>query len=918
MAQDVVLLGQVKNAFTRKAVPGVRVSLMEADSTLVVDSIPCMDFDNSTIYFIKKFPRKRQHIIIRAEHPDFETTYLDYEVKNFGRNRQINLPDILMERKVARTVELNEIVVQATKIKMIQKGDTIVYDATAFKLPEGSMLDDLIRELPGAELKANGEIFVNGEKIDYLMLNSRDFFRGNNQVMLRNLPYYTVQKINVFHHTTDLSAFLGRDVERKEHVMDVQLKREYRKGYLGNVEVGGGTNDTYMARAFGLRFTDNSRLSFFANTNNVNDTGSPLSNGQWMDVTSMKGAIKTKNVGGEYFFIIPDETFRNTLQTNVSGTKTDDEARVTAQKFLADGSTSFSRSQSISSTSVTDMNVRDWFQITKKWWVSGSADFNYHHNHNTSTSAFASSNADISLSDTLSSQTAEQYGEGHNTQLYSSLNFTRKLAWGDDINLSINYNHESAEHQMFGRNYSVSPILNDYRHNYDKAHNSDNMVGAKIAYTVPLLNGPALTFTYAPQCRRTTDRDNIFRLDQLMKWSSISQQPLRLLPSLMNMLDSCIDFDNTYNSKYRILSQDMAISITWQRITSAGTSRRMELNVPLTLAHERMDYQRGQLDTLCHRNYSTFNPSLTYESTWKDDMRKFTASSSWKTKPADINQTIAFLDNRNPLAVIKGNPNLKQTWIYSADVLLTMRIKALSQMLSFSASVNAYGNLVTNGFTYSRQSGVYVYRPENVNGNWDTHAGSTYSISFGKERNFKFENSSNGDYIHSVNISAVDDASQGTLSKVNTTYLQNKASLTYSKDALNINLSGSIALRHTASNLNSFTAINAKDFVYGINGHYTIPHLNTTISLDGNIYSRRGYGSSYLNKDYFVLKAYISQSFFKGKFIVRIEGFDLLHQLSSTQYEVNAQGRTETWYRSLPNYVMLHLVYHWNKNPKKK
>ena len=49
-----------------------------------------------------------------------------------------------------------------------------------------------------------------------------------------------------------------------------------------------------------------------------------------------------------------------------------------------------------------------------------------------------------------------------------------------------------------------------------------------------------------------------------------------------------------------------------------------------------------------------------------------------------------------------------------------------------------------------------------------------------------------------------------------------------------------------------------------------------------------------------------------------LEGHDLLHQLSSTQYSVNAQGRTETWYRSLPHYVMLHLVYHWNKNPKKK
>ena len=114
-----------------------------------------------------------------------------------------------------------------------------------------------------------------------------------------------------------------------------------------------------------------------------------------------------------------------------------------------------------------------------------------------------------------------------------------------------------------------------------------------------------------------------------------------------------------------------------------------------------------------------------------------------------------------------------------------------------------------------------------------------------------------------------------------------------------------------------FETLNVTDFQYGLSARYTLPRLNTTLSVDGNMYSRRGYGSSELNTDDFVLNASISQPFLKGKLIARIEVFDLLHQLSSTQYAVNAQGRTETWYRSLPHYVMAHLVYHWNKNPKK-
>ena len=97
----------------------------------------------------------------------------------------------------------------------------------------------------------------------------------------------------------------------------------------------------------------------------------------------------------------------------------------------------------------------------------------------------------------------------------------------------------------------------------------------------------------------------------------------------------------------------------------------------------------------------------------------------------------------------------------------------------------------------------------------------------------------------------------------------------------------------------------------------SLPKLKTTLSVDATMYSRCGYGSNELNTDDFVLNASLSQSLFKGKLIARIEAFDLLHQLSNTQYVVNAQGRTITWYRSLPHYVMAHLVYHWNKNPKK-
>ena len=129
-------------------------------------------------------------------------------------------------------------------------------DARAFQLSEGSMLESLVGNIPGTELKDNGDIYMNGKKVDYLTLNGKDFFKGNNRVMLDNLPYYTVDKLQFFHRRSERSLMAGKDVERQDYIMNVKLKQEYNTGYLGNVEAGIGTHERRLGRGFALRFTD--------------------------------------------------------------------------------------------------------------------------------------------------------------------------------------------------------------------------------------------------------------------------------------------------------------------------------------------------------------------------------------------------------------------------------------------------------------------------------------------------------------------------------------------------------------------------------------------------------------------------------------------------------------------------------------
>ena len=99
---------------------------------------------------------------------------------------------------------------------------------------------------------------------------------------------------------------------------------------------------------------------------------------------------------------------------------------------------------------------------------------------------------------------------------------------------------------------------------------------------------------------------------------------------------------------------------------------------------------------------------------------------------------------------------------------------------------------------------------------------------------------------------------------------------------------------------------------------YTIPVLKLDVATDLKMFSRRGYNSSMMNTDDLVWNASLSRAFFKGKLTARLMAFDILHQLSSTQYNVNAQGRTETWHNCIPRYALLTLGYKFQKMPKNK
>lgn len=143
-----------------------------------------------------------------------------------------------------RVYELGEAVVRPTRILMVMKGDTIEYDADALQMADGDMLSHLVNALPGAEITDGGQIKVNGQFVSRLLVGGREFFAGDPQVALRNLPAYTVKKIQVYHDASFRQAEPGLDHARPQEtdplVMDVRLKRQFEDSWLAHFNAAGG------------------------------------------------------------------------------------------------------------------------------------------------------------------------------------------------------------------------------------------------------------------------------------------------------------------------------------------------------------------------------------------------------------------------------------------------------------------------------------------------------------------------------------------------------------------------------------------------------------------------------------------------------------------------------------------------------
>ena len=934
---SIYVAGSVADGFTKAAVPDAFVTLMKTDST-VVDTMRVHDSHtwvsgvgrgNATTRYYFQIGREPQDYIIKVEHPNYETAFANYTQKRVSRRLQsTDVPTVYL-KKAARAHHheggtLGEVVVKATLVKMVWKGDTLVYNADAFNVPEGSMLDGLIRQLPGVELTDEGEIFVNGKKIDNLTLNGADFFKGKNKVMLDNLPYFTVKNIQVYNKQTEENKFLGiNDESKKEYTMDVVLKREYSIGGSANVEAGAGPSEggewRYKLKGFGLRFSDRTRAVLFGGMNNINETMEYNGDrSSYNERSHQSGDRHFRQVGGQFVYQAPEQRLTSATEMNASWQDDLTETRQQSETYISDAST-FGQSEGSSRSKPMNLNLQNTLRATwqEKWRLYSNLRLAYNRSRSES-EGWNLTTADAMMTDSINRSWYRSRGQNDRFSGSGYAYLTRKLATGDNISFSVNGN--------FSRLYRPgSWSLNHY--DYYKTGTTDHR--DRYTHTPGYNYGYSAALSYRYQLTKDIDitpevgigtSDN--RGDHHEYLRDAEASPLS--GETEEGADYLFDLQNSYEQRTQTLNRRAQLDVS---INKEFKNYYLYLGPTLNVnfQRQRMRYDSQPLSTDLTRHYTLFQPNVFFYFYSKDQTMDMNGQYYLYPSTPYVTYLIDRPITSDPLNIYLGNPDLKMQVQHNWNLSLTLRRDSIDQTIRLSADGTVTHNQHTQGYAYDLETGIRTFRPENISGgNWHLSTTVNWTRALGKAKLFHLTNELTARYTKSTGLASVQSVaasqqqtSQPQESRVGTFFLRYKPNIRFQKGDLTLRLRGEVNYRNIHRNIKvGQQPTDIWDFSYGVNGSYKLP-WNLTIDTDLTMNSHRGYADAEINDNRLYWDASLTKSLQQGRWVFKLRGYDLLGQVSSLRYSINAQGRTETWTNSMRRYALLTVSYRFNQKPKK-
>ena len=937
-AQKVTVSGKVIEDKSGGAAIGASVVLLRPDSTMAV-GVSSKNNGTFTLPAVKP-----GNYIFRVSFVGFKTYYKNLTLTS--KQTEVAMGNIKLETD-AVLLKTAEVTARLPQVEM--KADTFVYNAGAYRLPEGSMLEELVKKLPGAEVSDDGTITINGKEVKKIMLDGKEFFDEDTKIAMKNLPTTMVEKIKAYDRQSDYTRMTGIDDGEEETVLDLQVKKEMKQGWLTNIDVGGGTEDRYTGKTMVNRFTDNTRISIIGSANNVGDQGfggsfggrGPTGGGHQQ--SKMAGIDFTWDNGKK-----ENEAGRLSMGGNArySHSGSDVVTEANSETFLTSSSTSSSFSNSFSESHSGSTSVNANFRLE---WTPDTMtrlmfrpNFSYSDSYSRSVSNSVTFNDDPYTRMTNPLYEYEDYVNDEDSfvvndnQRWSNsdddsfsfdgmLMINRKLnSDGRNISLRMNGGYsdsDSESNSISDVNYYLEDDENDYTRQFSTAPSKSYNVSADLSYSEPIFKGAYLQFSYRYQYRYSDSDRTLYEFGELVDslWENYGidyRQNIAYLPGI-DVLGAYIDADNSQYATYKEHNHNATVMFRYNK-------EKIRLNAGVSFQPQKtlMDYEKGSLDTTVIRNVYNWAPRIDFRYKINDAGQVRVRYNGSSSQPSMTN-LLDVTDDSDPLNISKGNPGLKPSWTHRFNVFYNQYLTEKQMGWMAHTDVSFTRNSISTATLYDESTGKQVSMPMNIDGNWNANTSVMFNTAIGPKKYFNFSSFTTYGYTHSVgyissdydgdtDISSADIISLSQKSTTKTSNVNERINFNFRNDLIEIGLNTSLNLQHARNKLQESANMDTYNYSYGGNLQINFPW---NMSLASNIGQdcRRGYDDESMNTDELIWNAQLSQSFLKSNAAtISIQWYDILKEKSNISRSLTATQRSDSWTDTINSYLMVHFIYRLN------
>ena len=914
----VTISGTVLDKEDNSSVMQATVQLLSLpDSTMAVGNVT----NNDGVFSVSARPGK---YVLKISY----VGYLSYlkPLQLTSSKPSINLGKIMLETDA---ILLKEAVVVAEAPQVTVAGDTLGYNASAYRTSEGAMLEELVKKLPGAEVDDDGNVKINGKEVKKLMVDGKEFFGGDVKTGLQNLPVNMIEKIIAYDRQSDNARITGIDDGEEETVLDLTVKKGMNQGWIGNMDGGIGTEDRYSASANVNRFASNSekssQLSFIGRANNVNDQrfgggGGPM----WR---RNNGLTTSKLLGLNYAIETKKVDFGASVRYNYR--KNDVQSVGQVENFLlgqANSSYSTSKSASLSRNQNLNGHLRlEWrpdslttffMRGSLSWGDSESASNSLSATYNSDPFAIVTNpymyldfdsdeNEKLDAVRVNASDNAS-LSDGNSLSANLNMQVTRKLNdKGRNVSLRVRGSYGENESDRYSNNitrYYGDGIITveDTIRRYITTPTNNYSISTEVSYSEPLADRVYLQFSYNFQYGYNESDNSTY---DLMNAKDRLNFILGVLPN--DFSGSWIDPEQSKYAEYKKFNHDARVTFRVNRDTwrlSAGMAFRPQNT---RLSYKKVEYQ---VDTT--RNVFNFSPEIDFRyQPQKQTQLRF----SYRGRSSDpsMENLLPITDDSNPLNIRTGNPGLKPSFSHNLSVNFnTFNMDAQRGIFSH-VNGSFTQNAISNIRKYNATTGGWTTMPENINGNWNVFGMFGINTAFKNNKKFTigtFTNASYNNHVGYITTGEMKDAQKNTTTALS---LGERLNGAYRNDWIEVGLNGSLNYTFEKDKLNPQNDQEPYTFSYGGNLQIYTP-WKMTISTNMVNQARRGYSDASMNRNELIWNAQVAQSFLKGSLTVSLEWNDILKEQSIITRSYSSSGSSVYTYNGVNSYGMIRAIYRFN------